>query len=220
MNSKSTLVILGAGGFAREVACHYRDTRKNDANWAGFSEILFVDDVTETIEVVISNKRFKVIKDWNFPDPKNSQFLVGIGSPKAKKIMADKALEKGLEPAITLVHPRALVQDASYIGRGGVITPGVVVTTNVVIGDYVILNLNTTVGHDAKIEDFCTVNPSCSISGNTLLGRGVTLGTDTVTREKSTIAPGVTVGAQSAVIKDLLEEDITAIGCPAKKLER
>lgn len=207
---KKNLVILGAGGFAREVLFHL----SSPLFWYNYN-INFVDDVTDTKEVVLKNGTFPVIKDWNFR-PK-SEFIVGIGSPKAKQIMVAKALEKGLKPTETFIHSRALVQDAS-VGKGGIICPGVVVTTNVKIGDYVILNLNSTVGHDAILGDYCTVNPGCSVSGNTEMGDCVTLGTGTVTREKSKIARGVTTGANSTVIKDILEENVTVIGTPAKKL--
>ena len=83
-----------------------------------------------------------------------------------------------------------------------------------------ILNLNSTVGHDAIIGDYCTINPGCSISGNTTIGERVTLGTGTVTREKTTLADGITTGAQAAIVRDVQEDGITVVGIPARKLEK
>lgn len=205
-----TLVILGASGFANEVLWHM------ESAWHKYKSILFVDDVTNA-ETVWNKKlgTIKVIKDWKFPE--DCEFIVGVGDPKAKMTMVGKALNAGIFPAPTFVHRLALVQDAIY-GVGGIFTPGVVVTTGVTIGDYVVLNLNSTVGHGVNIGDFCTINPGCSVSGDTLLGKGVTLGTGAVTREKVKIAAGVMAGMQSAIAKDILTENITVVGIPAKSL--
>lgn len=211
-------IILGAGGFAREVLWHLRDVMSGGQRaWPAPDDVIFVDDATQTRSVETRLGSFAVVKNWQFERP--YPFIVGVGSPKAKMILVDRALRAGLTPAPTVVHPRALVQDAT-LGVGGIITPGCVVTTEVRIGDYVILNLNATVGHGSIIEDYCTINPGCSLSGNTTLARGVMLGTGTVTIERSTIAQGVTVGAQAAVVRSLDEPDVVVVGVPARKLVR
>lgn len=209
------LVVLGAGGFAREMYWHingaYPDAR-----------IVFVDDVTETKEVVIAGQAIPVVKDWKFDavhGTKFEEFVLGIGNPASKKKLVQRAIENGLKPAPTIVHPRALIQGADCrIGVGGIISPGCVLTTNVTVGDFVLLNLNCTVGHDAVLCDYVTCNPGCCISGNVTLGEGVSLGTGTVVREKISIAPGVVTGAQACVVKNVEDPNITIIGVPAKKL--
>lgn len=200
-----SIVILGAGGLAREVFWHLRDA---------YSEFVFVDDVNPNPQVTLQGVSYPVVTNWDFTGfPK--QFVVGVGSPNAKRIMVRKAIEAGLTPAPTYIHPRALVQDAK-IGMGGVITPGCVVTTNVTIGDYVVLNLNTTVGHDAVIGDFVQVNPGCHISGNVVLEEGASLGTGCAVIEGKTVAKDVIVGAQAAVVKNLYAG--TYVGVPAKPI--
>lgn len=214
------MAILGAGAFAREVFWHVYETYREEFEATpGLLEesFVFVDDFFTESMLDTGKGKYRVIKDWKFDRP--YRFLVGVGGTKGKEAMVTKALAAGLKPHPTVIHPRALVQNAQ-VGVGGIITPGCVVTTQVKIGDYVVLNLNSTIGHDAIIEDFCTVNPGCSVSGYTHLHRGVTLGTGTVTREKSSIAAFVTTGAQSAVIKDITEAGIVVIGAPAKKLEK
>jgi len=218
VEAERRFVILGAGGFAREVLWHLRDVFASaERAWPAPDDVIFVDDVTPTRSVETRLGRFAVVKDWQFARP--YPFLVGIGSPQGKMIMVDKALRSGLTPAPTIVHPRALVQDAS-LGVGGIITPGCVVTADVRIGDYVILNLNVTVGHGSVIEDYCTVNPGCSLSGETKLARGVMFGTGAITIERSTVAQGVTVGAQAAVVRSVDEPDVVLVGVPARKLVR
>jgi sugar O-acyltransferase (sialic acid O-acetyltransferase NeuD family) len=209
------LVVLGAGGFAREMYWHIQGTHPG-------ARVAFVDDVSEVREVLVGSERVPVVKDWNFRDVQGAQFhefVLGIGNPATKKKMVERALASGLTPAPTIVHPRALVQGTDCkIGVGGIIAPGCILTTNVQFGDYVLLNLNCTIGHDAVIGDYSTCNPGCQISGNVTLGEGVVLGTGTAIRDKMTIAPGVVTGAQTCIVKDIGEPDITVIGVPAKKL--
>lgn len=220
---KRTYVILGAGGFAREVIVHLKDFFYSmSSNAENFFNIVLVDDFTPLTEVQIGGIGYEVIKDWNFKKFDNVVgFLVGVGDPNLKKQMIEKANKAGLSAAPTLVHPRAIVQNgANTVGFGGVICPGVIVTTNVSIGDYVILNLNCTVGHDAVIQDYVTANPGCHISGNTLISESVSLGTGTAVREKTKIASGVITGAQSCVVKNIDKSNIVVTGVPAKELVR
>jgi len=209
------VVILGAGGFAREMYWHVLGTYPD-------ARIVFTDDVTDTRVVAMGGREIPVVKDWKFGAVEGArfeEFLLGTGNPSAKKMLVERAIESGLRPAPTLVHRRALVQDAGCrVGVGGVIAPGCVLTANVTMGDYVLLNLNCTVGHDAVLGDYVTCNPGCSISGNVTLGEGVTLGTGTVVREKIAIAAGVTTGAQTCIVKNIDEPNVTVIGVPAKKL--
>ena len=213
------LAILGAGGFAREAYWHVLETDPGAC-------LAFVDDVTDTREIVMADVCVPVVKDWEFQAVrvegrvlKFDEFIIGVGDPHTKMALVKKALERGLKPAATVIHPRALVQGRDcVIGLGGIITPGCILTTRVMVGDYVLLNLNTTVGHDAVIGDYVTCNPGCQVSGNATLGAGASLGTGTCVREKITIAPGVVTGAQACVVKNIDEPNITVVGIPAKKL--
>lgn len=212
----NTYVILGAGGFARELMFHVLDTVGSDA------QFIFVDDVSNKKSLIVRGVTYPVVEDWDFSPYSYLNivgFLVGIGDPNLKEKLVLKAIHSGLTPAKTIIHPKAIVQDKeNNIGFGGLIGPGCILTTNVTIGNYVILNLNCTVGHDATLSDFCTANPGCHISGNTYLHKGVTLGTGTTLREKITISAYVTTGAQSCVVKSVDEESIVVTGVPAKQL--
>ena len=60
---------------------------------------------------------------------------------------------------------------ALAINTGGtVLTAGVILTTRIQTGDFVLINLATTVGHDVNIGNFCSIMPGCSISGSVSLG--------------------------------------------------
>jgi sugar O-acyltransferase (sialic acid O-acetyltransferase NeuD family) len=223
MHSVNNVVaILGAGGFAREMYWHIKDAHPA-------TTIVFVDDLTETTEVVMAGRIIPVVKNWKFDalyvegrdraPVACTEFVIGVGSPQARKTLVQRALACGLRPAPTVIHPRALVQGQDCeIGVGGVIAPGCVITTHVQVGDYVLLGVNVAVGHDTVIGDYVTCNPGSQVSGNVVLGEGVLLGTGAAVREKIVVAAGVLIGAQACVVKDINEPNITVVGVPARKL--
>jgi len=78
MARRRTLVILGAGGSARETWWFARDT------WPDV-EIAMVDDVTNVTEVRIAEVVVPVVKDWDFGrlrasagDDAFREFIVGV----------------------------------------------------------------------------------------------------------------------------------------------
>lgn len=220
---KRTYVILGAGGMARESICHLKDFFLSISSGADkFFNIVLVDDFSPLTQISMCGEKYEIIKDWDFSKFDNVVgFLAAVGDPKLKEKMVKKAIEVGLLPAPTLVHPKAVIQNGdNTIGVGGIICPGVVVTTNVSIGDYVIINYNSTVGHDAEIGDYVTVNPGSNLSGNVFIDRLTSIGAGSVIREKTKIASGVITGAQSCVVKNIDRNNIVVTGVPAKELVR
>lgn len=207
------LVILGCGGFAREACLHTLDTFNN-------IEIVFYDDFPKTCHLEIIGKKFEIFSSFEELKKKGfSSFIIGVGIPDVKSVLVEKALKNGLHPHDSIVHPKAIIQDAK-IGKGGVICPGVILTTNITIGDYVVLNLNSTVGHDSIVNDFTTCNPGSSISGMCILDQGIYFGVGAATKEGVSIAKNSIIGGQAFVTKSISKEGSTWIGIPAKELTR
>ena len=80
------------------------------------------------------------------------------------------------------------------------------------------LNLDSTVGHDAVIEDYVTVSPGVHVSGNVTLKEGSFIGTGANLIEGKTVGAWSVVGAGSAVISDIAP-NVTAVGIPAKAVK-
>jgi sugar O-acyltransferase (sialic acid O-acetyltransferase NeuD family) len=209
------IIILGAAGLAKEFYYYVKRAKPEIENFIFVNDI---DDGQTTID--IDGNIFPVVKDWNFE--KKYPFIVAVGNPQIKKILVSKALSVGLVPSETIVDPSAIVlMDRSKLSKGGVISPGCVVTSNITFGDYVTLNLNTTVGHDTTIGDYCTTNPGVHISGQIQIGECNEFGTGCIVRDRLILGSNKTFGAQTAVVKNTwgnLKE--TFVGIPAKKLEK
>jgi sugar O-acyltransferase (sialic acid O-acetyltransferase NeuD family) len=207
------IIILGAAGLAKEFFFYIK--RSNPI----IKDFIFVNDLDDNqYSLSIENTLYPVVKDWNFPNKYN--FVVAVGNPKIKKILVEKALNAGLSPSPTIIDPNALVlTDLKNIGYGGVISPGCIVTTNITLGNYVTLNLNTTVGHDTIIGDYCTTNPGVHISGECVIGEMNEFGTGCIIKDRLNIGSNKIFGAQTAVVKDIPNtNNETFIGIPAKPL--
>ncbi len=81
----------------------------------------------------------------------------------------------------SLISPRAIVSPSVIIGRGSYIAHGVVVNPKTRIGDFTVINTNSTIGHDVQIGD------GSIVSGNVFIGGGSKIG------ERTLIGPGATV---------------------------
>jgi sugar O-acyltransferase (sialic acid O-acetyltransferase NeuD family) len=214
MISNNTLVILGSASLAREFYFHVIESTNQ------FTNFIFVNDLNDgQHELLINDTKYKVVKDWVFEN--SYPFIVAIGNPFIKKKLVGKALESGLYPNDTIIHPRALVQDKKTckIGKGGLISPNCILTTNITLDDYVTLNLSTTVGHDSKIGKFSTSNPGVHISGFVNIGELVEIGTGACIKNNTDVFSENLIGAQCAVVKNIEDSNGVYIGVPNKKIK-
>jgi sugar O-acyltransferase (sialic acid O-acetyltransferase NeuD family) len=215
MNINDTIVILGSYGLAKEFYFYIKRSKPHIKNF------IFVNDLEDgQTELNLNGCKYHVEKNWNFD--KKFYFVVAVGNPVIKKILVNKALSIGLKPIKTIVDIYATVLDENCsLGVGGLIAPGCILTTNIKLGNYVTLNLNTTVGHDTVIGDFCTTNPGVHISGEILIGTGNEFGTGSILRDRIKIGSNKKIGAQAAVVKDILSDKAeTFIGVPVYLLEK
>jgi len=209
------IILLGAAGLAKEFF-HY--VKRSNPE---IKDFIFVNDLNDgQFFLEIDDQKYNVVKDWNFE--KKYDFIVAVGNPFIKKILVEKSLNAGLTPSPTIVDPNAIVLiDRKNLGYGGMVAPGCVVTTNIKFGNYVTLNLNTTVGHDTQIGDYCTTNPGVHISGQISIGEMNEFGTGSIVRDRLIIGANKTFGAQTAVVKSLNDDDkVTYVGIPSTPLKK
>lgn len=211
-DSARDLVILGSGGFAREVA--WLISHLNRSGTATWNALGFWSHEPGEIGRTING--LPVIDPQLVAGRSGVVYAVAaIGDPRIRERAVDEAVRAGLLFA-TLVHPGVLLDELTVtVGPGSVICAGCILTTNITIGSHVIVNLDCTIGHDCVIEDFATLSPGCHLSGHTTVRRSAYLGTGLVTVQQREIGRDATVGAQAAVVKDI-GAGVTAIGVPAR----
>ena len=218
--SATPLVIIGAGGFGREV--HDVIEAVNDDRLAkGHQQLECVGFLAD------GHADVELVEERGVPFlgpvagltslPADVRYVIAIGRGAARRRIDEWATAEGRE-TMPLVHPRAAVgRHRVVLGPGSIVCASAVVTTNVRLGRHVHINMAVTVGHDATLGDYVTLSPNVSISGNTVLEDEVTMGTGASVIERRRIGARVTVGAGAAVIRDL-PCDVTAVGVPARPL--
>jgi len=212
------LIIFGASNFGDEIVQLFRDVNASrpGPEW----EIVgFLDDDPEKAGTVRNGIEVLGSRSWlEDNSPGELYFVCAIGNPKVKVDVIDALIAKGARFA-TAIHPSVVRTDTTSFGQGCMITAGNILTTNVAVGDHVILNLACTVGHHTTIGDFSTINPGANISGDVILAEGVFVGTSACILEKLTIGEYATIGAGAVVTKNVPAR-VTAVGVPARAIRR
>ena len=205
-------MIWGCGGHAREVL-HLCEQIGNEV-------IGFLDERSEWKDKIVDD--VPVLGD--LPDILSLQnqvkiFCAGVGDPFLKKRLVEKTKKFGFQFADTLVHPSVFISKRNRLGIGSVICEGTIITTNVVIKNFVIINRGVNISHDDHIEDYVTVAPGVNIAGNVTIHEGAYIGIGTSIREKITIGSWAVIGGGAFVKEDIPGRTLYA-GVPAKFKKR
>ena len=208
--ARRPVVIVGAGGFGREVldVIEAADAVSPRSRLAGF-----IDDNTRHRRILAA-RGAELLDGFHDLRASGASYVVAVADPGARRKLVLRAEEAGLVPA-DVWHPTAVAGAVNTIGEGSVACAHVSITTNITIGTHAHLNLNATVGHDCVFGDFVTVNPGANISGSVELGHGVTIGTGAVIIQGVTVGEGTMVGAGAIVTRDLPAQ-VVAMGAPAR----
>lgn len=208
------LIIIGAGGFGREVLWLAREINRQNV---AFDILGFLDDNPARLGTSINGVPVLGGTDQvalYAADP-NVSFVIAIGEPDIRKLLVQRFEPYDLQYA-TLVHPRALGEwEYVRVGQGSIICAGVILTTNITLGDHVILNLLVNVGHDTSVGSYTTIAPNSTVSGSVVLGEGTYLGSGSIIRDEVTIGEWSIVG-MGAVVTKSLPADVVATGVPAQ----
>ena len=203
------IIIIGAGGFGREVQWLIERINQKEKTW---DLIGYIDDKIE--EGTIIN---------GLPILGNLQYLINteekiavicaIGTSETRRKIINRLKDNSNIEYPNLIDPSVLMADTVYLGKGAIICAGSILTVNIEIEDFVIINLDCTIGHDAKLSGFVTLYPSVNISGNVLIGEKTELGTGTQIRQGIKVMNNSIVGAGAVVVRDIPAK-CTALGSP------
>ncbi len=201
------LVIIGAGGFAREVLSW---ARASDDGWKikGFLD----DNLSTRDDQRLRAPFLRRIEDYA-PEP-DDVFLCAIGAPALRRAISIKIKGRGGRFA-RLVHPSAVVAEGAQLGEGVIVCPLALISTDARIEEGAVVYYHSSVDHDAVVGPFTQISGHCDIMG------GVTVGTDVFLGSHAAILPRVKIGDRAvvgagAIVTGDVPDDMTVVGVPAR----
>ena len=207
------IVIVGAGGFGKEVLLTLNDCNKHRKK---FDVLGFIDENKSLYGKKINKKPVLGGLDW-FANkkPKDVSCIIAVGDSKIRQKVVKK-LEKFKIKFQTIIHPSVICSKFVNIGEGTVIQAGSIINPDTKIGKHVQINMDCSVAHDCTLKDFVTLAPGVHVNGENVIGEGTFLGTGAVTRDKIKIGKWSIIGAGTVIIKDAKQFSLY-IGVPGKK---
>ena len=181
------ILIVGAGGFGREVLQWARDAWPDSRERiSGFlsDDPRRLDGFATGYEILGTARDYEPLAD--------DYFLLGIGVAYARRTVAQSLRSRGAK-FVTLIHPRALLAESARIGEGSIVCPGAIVSDSATLGRCVLVNYHASLGHDAAAGDYAVLSPYATLGG------GATVGDDAFLGLHASVGPGKTVGARSKV---------------------
>lgn len=209
-----TLVIVGAGGFGREVLQIVLDQNRIAPTWDCLG---FLVDPQFPAPSEVHGLPVLGGTEW-LSDKPDVQVVLAVGAPAARRRIARRISEGYGNRFAILIHPRAWLGENVACQDGTVICAGALLTTDIVLGHHAHVNLACTIGHDAVLEDYVTLSPGVHVSGNVRIGEGVDMGTGAVALPGVEIGAGSIIGAAACVTTNI-PSDSVAVGVPAKPIK-
>lgn len=210
---KRNLYILGAGSFGRELEGWLEDVPESERDWVLKG---YLDDHAPVGSLDFPSDYEVLGKPTDVPLTKNDYVLVSVAHPQTRQKIYHAL--KDQVTFFTFVSPKALIGKFNVIGEGSVICPHVIVTTNVQLGKCTILNIGAQIGHDVRIDDFCSLMPNTDLGGFCQIGKRCFLGTNSTVIPERKIGDDVLIGAGAIVVRNFTKPHLTLVGNPARKL--
>ena len=207
------LLIIGARGFGRDI--YYLATQCN--GYQTLYEIKgFLDDKKDALDEFSS---YPPILDSveNYIVSDDDIFICALGDVQQKKKYIQLILDKGGN-FISLIHPLAYIDRNAKIGVGCIVFPFAGLGSGSIIGDFVLIQGSSFVGHDSKIGNYSRIDCHALCVGGVVVEDEVTIHTSAVINHKVGIGKGAIIGALSFVIRNV-KENTTVYGNPAIKLK-
>ena len=203
--------ILGAGGHARSVYdCLVLSSGES-------LTVRFYDDRYPEIKSLEGQPVVGSLCDA-FDVGAPQQVFVAIGSNALRFRLSQRLTEAG-RVLLTICHPRCIISPRATIGVGVIAIPGSVVNAGADVGNGVILNTLSSVGHDCVVLPYAQLASGVNLGGGANIGMGAFLGLGVKVCPNTTVGDWTVVGAGSVVLRDLPPRTF-CYGTPARVIRK
>jgi sugar O-acyltransferase (sialic acid O-acetyltransferase NeuD family) len=212
--ARRSLLIVGAGGFAREAA--QAVLAMNVADPASYRLLGHLDDNPKLHGKLVDGVPVVGPVDC-IADHPDAHVVVATGRPtdyfSRHRLVARLGLSQ--DRYATVVHPTASIADSCVVGPGSILLAGVTATAAVAVGRHVAVMPGVVLTHDDVIEDFATLAAGVLVGGGVSVRTGAYVGSGARVRENLAIGEWSLVGMGSLVTRSLPDHEVW-FGSPAR----
>lgn len=207
------LLIVGAGGFGRELAAAAPAA-------LGYGETFtlkgFLDDHADALAGFTGYPPIvSTVRDYS-PEV-DDVFITALGDTAARAKCVRVLTEKGAV-FISLIDRTARLGANVVVGAGCVIAAGAVLTADIRVGAHTCVFHNASVGHDTRIGSFAHIYAQVAVGGGVQIGDFARIYPGAVVVPRRKLGEGAVVGAGSVAFLDV-PAHTTVMGNPAAPLE-
>ena len=212
-SNDSPLVLIGAGGFAKEVLASYGDIAAVTPSAAPVLGL--VDDNRDLHGSIVCG--YTVLGDIQWLVDygiDRVRCVVAVGDPRTRARIVKRLDAFGAEYQ-NLTHPSAVVWSTLSAASDNVVQPYAWITADAEIGSHVHVNGFVCLAHNVRVGDFTTFAPYANVNGHCTIEEGAYVGSHAVLRQGVTVGAWATVGMCACVLDDV-PSGVTVAGVPAR----
>lgn len=183
--------IIGTGGLAKEIISYCANYPNHYTVIGAWGDEPFNNDLYASYYLGTIDEAASYLQD-------GENALLAVAVPKIRKILVEKLPQVNW---VSYIHRSAEVSKFAKIGKGCVITPQCIVTSDAILEDFVFMNTGSVVGHDSKIGSFTTMFPNTEVCGDCDIGDSTVIGIGSFILPKVKLEPYTKVSAGSVVWK-------------------
>jgi sugar O-acyltransferase (sialic acid O-acetyltransferase NeuD family) len=208
--------IIGAGGCGRGVMPLVRQQLKLDLI-TGVADLVFVDN--QPPAPILNGHRVLTYAQWLAEPASHRLACIAIANGQTRQRIAMQC--KDHDVAVFEARANNVVQmDEVTVGEGAVLSPFVILTSNIRIGRHFHANLYSYVEHDCVIGDFVTFAPGVKCNGNVVIEDHAYIGAGAIIKQGQPSKPlvigrGAVIG-MGAVVTKSVPAGVTVVGNPAR----
>jgi sugar O-acyltransferase (sialic acid O-acetyltransferase NeuD family) len=199
------IYFLGLGGFAKEVlaAWEHFDLSKH-YSYAGF----FDDDAAKASEKGYQGSLAAVSSL-----PEGTALLIAFTATEAKQRLV-ASLSQAAFSFPNAIHQSAQIGQDVQLGHGNIISAGCILTTEIELGDFNILNHYVTIGHHCRLGTGNALMTKAHLSGHVTLGDYNLLAVGSSILQGKSMGKGNILGPHACLMNNVGDGQ-TYLGSPA-----
>ncbi|MBR0642195.1 PglD-related sugar-binding protein [Plastoroseomonas hellenica] len=189
------LLLIGGGGFAKEVAEIAELCGHDVVGYVASAPGLLDKPYLGLVEALVGARdRFDAVAvAFGIVDRKTAEARAGI----------IRWIEQQRLPSVPLVSPHATRSRGVRIEDGAIVAHGAILSVDCALGAFSIVNSGAIVGHDAVVGRNVTIAPAAFLGGGVSIGDDTLIGPGVMVLQSRKVGSRVIAGVGATVLRDV-----------------